>query len=189
MSIEELNRFLQMVATNEELAEKMKEIGENDDAIVAYGKELGYDFDRQDIEELRKKVIDLHKVRIKKNLEKAVAAADKEQRPGMRNLHRFVQLVGENKEIAEKVQEISFDDPKAIIAYARDLGFEFDEKDLEEFGGNMLERSDELSEEELEMVAGGFVDLMALVAFLSIAAAGAAAVGVTLGIIAAAKGL
>jgi len=138
---------------------------------------------------LRKKVIDLHKVRIKKNLEKAVAAADKEQRPGMRNLHRFVQLVGENKEIAEKVQEISFDDPKAIIAYARDLGFEFDEKDLEEFGGNMLERSDELSEEELEMVAGGFVDLMALVAFLSIAAAGAAAVGVTLGIIAAAKGL
>ena len=27
MSIEELNRFLQMVATNEELAEKMKEIG------------------------------------------------------------------------------------------------------------------------------------------------------------------
>ena len=35
MSIEELNRFLQMVATNEELAEKMKEIGENDDAIVA----------------------------------------------------------------------------------------------------------------------------------------------------------
>ena len=138
---------------------------------------------------MRKKVIDLHKVRIKKNLEKAVAAADKEQRPGMRNLHRFVQLVGENKEIAEKVQEISFDDPKAIIAYARDLGFEFDEKDLEEFGGNMLERSDELSEEELEMVAGGFVDLMALVAFLSIAAAGAAAVGVTLGIIAAAKGL
>lgn len=66
MSIEELNRFLQMVATNEELAEKMKEIGENDDAIVAYGKELGYDFDRQDIEELRKKVIDLHKVRIKR---------------------------------------------------------------------------------------------------------------------------
>ena len=44
------------------------------------------------------------------------------------------------------MQEISFDDPKAIIAYARDLGFEFDEKDLEEFGGNMLERSDELSE-------------------------------------------
>ena len=46
----------------------------------------------------------------------------------MRNLHRFVQLVGENKEIAEKMQEISFDDPKAIIAYAKDLGFEFDEK-------------------------------------------------------------
>lgn len=94
----------------------------------------------------------------------------------MRNLHRFVQLVGENKEIAEKMQEISFDDPKAIIAYAKDLGFEFDEKDLEEFGGNMLEQSDELSEEELEMVSGGFVGV---VVFLMVAglAAGAIAAG------------
>ena len=176
MSIEELNKFLQMVTTNEEAANKMKEIGEDVDALIAYGKELGYEFDRQDIKEVRKKVIELNRVRIKKNLEKAAAAAAKEQRQGMRNLHRFVQLVGENKEIAEKMQEISFDDPKAIIAYAKDLGFEFDEKDLEEFGGNMLEQSDELSEEELEMVSGGFVGV---VVFLMVAglAAGAIAAG------------
>jgi predicted ribosomally synthesized peptide with nif11-like leader len=175
MSIEELNKFMQMVATNKEAAEKMKEIGENDDAIVAYGKDLGYDFDRQDIKELRKKVIDLHKIRIKKNLEKSPAADDKEQRPGMRNLHRFVQLIGENKEIAEKVQEISFDDPKAIISYAKDLGFEFDEKDLEEFGSNVLGQSDELSEEELEMVSGGFVGLVVFAMIVVMAAVVAAA--------------
>ena len=94
----------------------------------------------------------------------------------MRNLHQFVQLVGENKEIAEKMQEISFDDPKAIIAYAKDLGFEFDEKDLEEFGGNMLEQSDELSEEELEMVSGGFVGVVVFL-MVAVLVAGAVAVG------------
>lgn len=176
MSIEELNKFLQMVTTNEEAANKMKEIGEDVDALIAYGKELGYEFDRQDIKEVRKKVIELNRVRIKKNLEKAAAAAAKEQRQGMRNLHRFVQLVGENKEIAEKMQEISFDDPKAIIAYAKDLGFEFDEKDLEEFGGNMLEQSDELSEEELEMVSGGFVGVVVFL-MVAVLVAGAVAVG------------
>jgi predicted ribosomally synthesized peptide with nif11-like leader len=180
MSIEELNKFMQMVIMNKEAANKLKELGENVDAIIAYGKELGYEFDRQDIEELRKKVIELHKVRIKKNLEKAADAEDKEQRPGMRNLQRFVQLVGENKEIAEKVREISFGDPKAIIAYAKDLGFEFDEKDLEEFGGNVLGQSDELSEEELEMVSGGFFwDAVALAVLITIAVVAAVSAIVT----------
>ena len=173
MSIEELNKFLQMVTTNEEAANKMKEIGEDVDALIAM-QGTGYEFDRQDIKEVRKKVIELNRVRIKESGK--VRRWAKEQRQGMRNLHRFVQLVGENKEIAEKMQEISFDDPKAIIAYAKDLGFEFDEKDLEEFGGNMLEQSDELSEEELEMVSGGFVGV---VVFLMVAglAAGAIAAG------------
>jgi predicted ribosomally synthesized peptide with nif11-like leader len=175
MSIEELNKFLQMVTTNEEAANKMKEIGDNVDAIIAYGKELGFEFDRQEFDELRKKVIELHKVRIKKNMEKAAATADM-QRPGMRNLHRFVRLVGENKEIAEKVQEISFGDPKAIIAYGRELGFEFDEKDLEELGSNVLEQSDELSEEELEMVSGGFVTVGLAIAAMVGVMAGAALV-------------
>ncbi|HHU76887.1 MAG TPA: Nif11-like leader peptide family natural product precursor, partial [Firmicutes bacterium] len=75
MSIEELNKFLEMVTTNEEAAKRMKEIGEDVDALIAYGKELGYEFDRQDIKEVRKKVIELNRVRIKKNLEKAAAAA------------------------------------------------------------------------------------------------------------------
>jgi hypothetical protein len=38
MSIEELNKFLQMVTTNEEAANKMKEIGDNVDAIIAMAK-------------------------------------------------------------------------------------------------------------------------------------------------------
>ncbi|BAF60534.1 hypothetical protein PTH_2353 [Pelotomaculum thermopropionicum SI] len=156
MSVEDLNRFMQFLAENEEAANKVKEVGvENLEAIAAYARELGYEFDRRELEEVMNKVTELYGARIKKNLEKAAAAADKEQRPGMRNLHRFVQLVGENAEIAKKVQEIGFSDPGAIIAYAREHGFEFDEQDLEEFGSQMLEQSDELSEEELEQVAGG----------------------------------
>ncbi|MCL6611575.1 MAG: Nif11-like leader peptide family RiPP precursor [Peptococcaceae bacterium] len=174
MSAEDLKRFLQFLAENEEAAGKVKGMGvDNLDAIVAYGKELGYEFDRQELEELRSKVVELYKARAKKNLEKVVAAAEKEQRPGMQNLHRFVQLVGENAEIAQKVQEISFNDPKAIVAYAGELGFEFDERDLEEFGSKMLEKADELSEEELDQVAGGAVP-----AILTVAAAGAVVAGV-----------
>jgi len=156
MGVEDLNRFMQFLAENQEAANKVKEVGvENLEAIAAYARELGYEFDRQELEEVMNKVTELYGTRIKKNLEKAIAAGDKEQRPGMRNLHRFVQLVGENAEIAKKMQEIGFSDPGAIIAYAREHGFEFDERDLEEFGSQMLEQSDELSEEELEQVAGG----------------------------------
>ena len=147
---------MQFIAENEEAANKVKEIGvENLEAIAAYGRELGYEFERRELEELRNKVTELNRARIKKNLEKAAAAAKKEQRAGMQNLNRFVQLVGENAEIAQKVQEIGFSDPGAIIACARELGFAFDERDLEDFGSQMLEQSDELSEEELEQVAGG----------------------------------
>ncbi|MCL6611576.1 MAG: Nif11-like leader peptide family RiPP precursor [Peptococcaceae bacterium] len=178
MSIESLNKFLQMLAENEEAANKVKEIGlENAEEIIAYARKLGYDFNRQEFDELRNRVIDINKARIKKNLEKA-AAQVKEQRTGMQNLNRFVKLVEENKDIANKVQEIGFDDPKAIIAYAGELGFEFDEQDLEEFGSQILEQSDELTEEELEQVAGGGV--LALVV-LGLYAAGAAAVGVGVG--------
>jgi predicted ribosomally synthesized peptide with nif11-like leader len=74
------------------------------------------------------------------------------------------------------VQEISFGDPKAIIAYGRELGFEFDEKDLEELGSNVLEQSDELSEEELEMVSGGFVTVGLAIAAMVGVMAGAALV-------------
>ncbi|BAF60492.1 DNA-binding protein H-NS [Pelotomaculum thermopropionicum SI] len=104
MSVEDLNRFMQFLAENEEAANKVKEVGvENLEAIAAYARELGYEFDRRELEEVMNKVTELYGARIKKNLEKAAAAADKEQRPGMRNLHRFVQLVGENAEIAKKV--------------------------------------------------------------------------------------
>ncbi|BAF60536.1 hypothetical protein PTH_2355 [Pelotomaculum thermopropionicum SI] len=183
MSIEGLNKFMQFLAENEEAAGKVKEIGvENLEAIAAYGRELGYEFDRRELEELRSKVADLNRARIKKNLEKA-AAADKEQRPGMRNLHRFVQLVGENADIAKKVQEIGLDDPKAIIAYAKEHGFEFDERDLGEFGSRMLEKSDELSEEELDQVAGGWTAAVVLagvvVAGVVLAGAGLATAVVT----------
>ncbi|MCL6611574.1 MAG: Nif11-like leader peptide family natural product precursor [Peptococcaceae bacterium] len=188
MSAEDLKRFMQFLAENEEAAGKVKEIGvDNLDAIVAYGKELGYEFDRQELEELRSKVAELYKARIKKNLEKA-AAQVKEQRPGMQNLNRFVQLVGENAEIAQKVQEISFDDPKGIIAYAGELGFEFDERDLEEFGNRMLEQSDELSEEELEQVAGGAAPVIA-VFLASAAVVGVSAVAVVGGVAGAAVGM
>ncbi|BAF60490.1 hypothetical protein PTH_2309 [Pelotomaculum thermopropionicum SI] len=110
---------MQFIAENEEAANKVKEIGvENLEAIAAYGRELGYEFERRELEELRNKVTELNRARIKKNLEKAAAAAKKEQRAGMQNLNRFVQLVGENAEIAQKVQEIGFSDPGAIIACA-----------------------------------------------------------------------
>ncbi|BAF60480.1 hypothetical protein PTH_2299 [Pelotomaculum thermopropionicum SI] len=100
----------------------------------------------------------------------------------MRNLHRFVQLVGENADMAGKVQEIGFSDPGAIIAYAREHGFEFDERDLEEFGSQILEKSDEFSEEELEQVAGGVwpgivVGVAGIIAGVALVGAGATLAG------------
>ena len=75
----------------------------------------------------------------------------------MQNLKKFVQLIYEDAIVAAKVQEIGFNCPDAVIGYAKELGFEFGQQDMEEFGNMVLGQSDELSEEELAKVAGGWL--------------------------------
>ena len=94
---------------------------------------------------------------VQKNPEKFMSAAAEEERAGMQNLKRFVQLIFEDASVNAKVQEIGFNSPEAVIDYAKELGFEFNLQDMQEFGSMVLGQSDELSEDELANVSGGFL--------------------------------
>ena len=94
---------------------------------------------------------------VQKDPEKFLSAASEQERSGMQNLKKFVQLIFEDASVAAKVQEIGFNSPNAVIGYAKELGFEFDQQDMEEFGNIVLGQSDELSEEELAKVSGGWL--------------------------------
>ena len=73
---------------------------------------------------------------------------------GMKALVEFVKYVGENKEAAEKVKDFS-NDAQAIMSYAKGLGYSFEEKDIQEYGRKVLLQTEELSDHDLEKVAGG----------------------------------
>ena len=61
------------------------------------------------------------------------------------NFKQFLELVSKEKELADKVNAMSKDE---IIAYARELGIELTQADLNAPGA-------ELSDDELEAVSGG----------------------------------
>lgn len=75
----------------------------------------------------------------------------------MSEIKRFNKDLSENKEILEEVKKIGNDVPK-IVAYANSKGYNFTVADVEANA-----KKGELSEEQLDKVAGGLV-IFALVA-------------------------
>jgi predicted ribosomally synthesized peptide with nif11-like leader len=94
------------------------------------------------------------------------------------NLKKYGQLCAENEEARHKAKEIGTQDLEGHIAHGHSLGLEFSGEDFEalarEVGGN---RRDELSEDDLKKVAGGFLTTTAAVmlGFLAAGVAGGAA--------------
>jgi predicted ribosomally synthesized peptide with nif11-like leader len=79
------------------------------------------------------------------------------------DLKKYGLLCGEQEEVRNKAKAIGLENVDGLIAHASELGLHFTQADImalaQEGGVNM---SDELSEEDLEKVAGGFATATAI---------------------------
>lgn len=96
------------------------------------------------------------------------------------DLKKFGQLCNDDLEVRDRAKEIGLTDTDGLIAYGRELGLEFTGQDMLDLAREAGIHSDELSEEDLERIAGGVCTVTA-----AAVAAGAVCVA---GVVAAAGG-
>ena len=90
------------------------------------------------------------------------------------NLKKYGKLCAEDEKVRSKAKEIGLQDLEGHIAYGKTLGLEFTKEDFEALGKEAgLDKKDELSEEDLKKVSGGFctITLGAITAVVSMVAA------------------
>ena len=143
-----LESFILFLAEDREGQEKVKALQGDMDALAAYARELGYDVFAQELREYRKVTIGRLEDRVKK-------ARQEQSGPGAQALLALIELGETDSEVAKRLEELGDATREEFIAYGREKGFVFNEQDLDEVGKNILQPTDELSDEELEMVAGG----------------------------------
>jgi predicted ribosomally synthesized peptide with nif11-like leader len=99
------------------------------------------------------------------------------------NLKKYGQLCAEQEKVRKKAKEIGLQDVDGQIAYAKTLGLEFSKEDAEALAKEAgLDKKDELSEEDLQKVAGGFfTSTLGAVALFSAVIAGGAVGGAVVG--------
>jgi len=83
------------------------------------------------------------------------------------NLEDFTTFLAEHSKsdenVAKRLEKIASGTTDDFIAYGKENGFIFDEQDMKSVTHGILEKTDELSEEDLENVAGGvFASVIAL---------------------------
>ena len=95
------------------------------------------------------------------------------------DLKKYGKMCADDPDVRKKAKEIGMEDVDGQITYAKQLGLTFTKEDLEALAKEAgLSKKDELSEEDLEKVAGGFVSTTALLV-------GSAVVGAAAGVVAA----
>ena len=72
------------------------------------------------------------------------------------DLKEFGKKIAEDETVREKAKKIGFN-PKGIIDYGKELGLEFDEEDMKAAAEEAGFKKDELTEEQLEKIAGGLI--------------------------------
>ena len=155
---ENIQKFLNFLAEDKERQAKSKSFDGDMDALVAYARESGFEVSAQELLELRENSRKLLESRMKK------AEAQKAgQTPGVQAIYAMMALAETDSEVAKKLEALVGDEDVTraeLIAYGKEKGFIFDEQDLDAVGRDILEPSDELSEEELELVAGGTTSVL-----------------------------
>jgi predicted ribosomally synthesized peptide with nif11-like leader len=74
------------------------------------------------------------------------------------NLKKYGKMCEDDEKVRAKAKEIGIQDIDGQIAYGKTLGLEFSKEDFEALAKEAgLEKKDELSEEDLQKVAGGFI--------------------------------
>jgi predicted ribosomally synthesized peptide with nif11-like leader len=101
------------------------------------------------------------------------------------DLKKYGQMCTENEEIRNRAKEIGIENIAGQMAYAKELGLVFNLEDMEALAKEAgVGLSDELSEEELEKVAGGIITTTAIM----VAGAVGSVVGAGASVATAAKG-
>ena len=166
-----VEQFFQLLAESPEHHARARSFGGDMDALSTYVQEMGYDVSSEELKEYQDKAWEMVKAKAQKKLEKTQAPANLSQ--GVRDFYALLKLGESDTSVGERLAELAADAPEALAAYGKEKGFIFDEKDIQAAGENILEPSDELSDDELEMAAGGTTVLL----FVGILAFGAFALG------------
>ena len=177
-----IEEFLRLVTENKAVQEEIKSIGGDMDSLAAYAREQGYDVSPQELRKCREQAVQLAKIRMR-GLAAQAQRPEASVSPGVREFYALLALGKTDKEVGKRLEELAEGDPEQLIAYGREKGFTFTGQDLQLIGNAILEPTDELSEEELEMVAGGTTLVAAfLVGGFLVAAIAIVGVGVGFGV-------
>ena len=176
MSGLKLQQFYNHLAKNPDKLSKVKKFDGDMTALAAYAHELGYEVTAEDLTAYNNKT--------KQALEskwKELDAGKASMSFGAKQFMEFSKLADTDEEVAMRITEAS-KSPQELIAYGKEKGFVFDTKDMKEVAKKLMEQEEELSDEELEAVAGGttatFVVLGILAAGMVVAFGVTAAVNV-----------
>jgi predicted ribosomally synthesized peptide with nif11-like leader len=105
------------------------------------------------------------------------------------NLKKYGQLCAEDEKVRAKAKEIGLQDIDGQIAHGKSLGLEFSREDFQALAKEAgIEGKQELSEEDLKKVAGGFVTTTAALVGAACISAAAASVSAVAAVSAGAKG-
>ena len=169
MNEQKFGKFSEYLVKNKECLEKMKGLGNDFAALAAYTCELGFDFTPDDMKDFMSGL--QQEIGSKwKNIESVQTLSS-----GAKQFMAFSKLADADAETAKQIAELS-KNPQDLIAYGKEKGFDFDEKDIKEVAKELMEQEEELSDEELESVAGG-VTLFLAVAIIAGVVAVSAGVG------------
>ena len=166
MKEQALIAFITYMEKNKECSDKVKEIGDDNAAIAAYARELGYELTPDDLSEFKAKAKQLLDDKWKQLDEEAFAG-------GAKQFMEFTKLAETDNEIAKRVAELT-NNPQGLIEFGKEKGFVFNARDMEEVAKKLMAQEEEINDEELETVAGGVL-LGILLVVSGIAAVGAVA--------------
>ena len=145
-----MDQFIMLLAENPEHQDKAKSFEGDMEALADYARKLGYDITADELRESSEKSRQLIKSRLQKVQDSTTSLG-----PGAREFYALMKLAETDEAVAGRLTELSTGTPEAVVAYGREKGFDFSEEDMQAIGKYVLEPSDELSEEELELAAGG----------------------------------
>ena len=92
------------------------------------------------------------------------------------DLKQYGQMIAEQDEVRQHAKEIGIEHLDEQMAYAKELGLEFSLEDMQALAEEAGMTEDELSEEQLEQIAGGVIGLVGALAVGALV--GAVGVGV-----------
>ncbi|MCL2048811.1 MAG: Nif11-like leader peptide family RiPP precursor [Defluviitaleaceae bacterium] len=177
MNNESIERFFHLLAENPEHLAKLKSFGGDTDALAGFARELGFDVSTEEMREYQ----DKSQKYLKGLLRKKLQQPDVSVSPGAKDFYALMKLAESDDEVSARLAELGSETAEALIAYGKEKGFSFTEQDMQALGKNILEPSDELSDEELELASGGTT--LVLLGFLAVGlvAAGGLAAGAVVG--------